>query len=126
MTSKIYYEITNIDRMNNENNGNESYPIEEAAYIVPNDSIQVKSKPFFSSRFNISETVVQRCSIKKSLTVLFFLFSFVKTPFSQITAGGCYCILSLTTIVIFILKPGGVRDLFFSYLFIFLFCNKNF
>lgn len=47
MTSKIYYEITNIDRMNNEHNGNESYPIEEAAYIVPNDSIQVKSKPFF-------------------------------------------------------------------------------
>ena len=47
MTSKIYCEITDIDRMNNEHNGNESYAIEEAAYIVPNDSIQVKSKPFF-------------------------------------------------------------------------------
>ena len=52
MASNIYYDITNIDRMNNEYNRNESYYVEEAAYIVPNDSIQVKRKPFISPRFN--------------------------------------------------------------------------
>ena len=52
MASNIYYDITNIDRMNSEHNRNESYYIEDAAYIVPNDNIQVKRKPFISSRFN--------------------------------------------------------------------------
>lgn len=68
MTDNIYYEITNIDRMNNEHNQNESYSTEEAAYIVPNDNIQVKCKPFISSRFDriiflFSEAVIRRCFI---------------------------------------------------------------
>lgn len=52
MASNIYYDITNIDRMNSEHNRNESYYIEDTAYIVPNDNIQVKRKPFISSRFS--------------------------------------------------------------------------